>query len=255
MKYIIVACFPTGTLLHFWGSCCLICNLFNYLLLRFFPLALGWLSQCILPSCNVFSSYLVVYDHWPMHFLIFIYIGKPQRLWLEIPQRLWLEIPQRLRLVCFGFPQRLRLVFCWVTFLFILGNHKDWVEIPQRLWLSVQKGFILSFSTFSYYYWWPSSEAAEPLKCFYLFLLLFIIFLSHWSLWQPLEPYGHVLCNLAHSLRTGPSLSTPSFMSSIWGIATNWSKLDLCLHTQPLNRMTDFQKWGTVGFPGSRRVQ
>ena len=37
--------------------------------------------------------------------------------------------------------------------------------------------------------------------------------------------------------------------------ATNGSKFELCLHTQLLNRMTHFQKWGTTGFPGSRRVQ
>ena len=37
--------------------------------------------------------------------------------------------------------------------------------------------------------------------------------------------------------------------------ATNGSKLDLCLHTQHLNRMSDCQKLGSDGFLGSSRVQ
>ena len=37
--------------------------------------------------------------------------------------------------------------------------------------------------------------------------------------------------------------------------ATNWSKLNVCLHTLLLNHMPHFPKWGIVGFPGSRLVQ
>src|SRR4029434_2601808 len=47
--------------------------------------------------------------------------------------------------------------------------------------------------------------------CLQLYLLL--LFLCHWSQWQPLEPYGNFFRNLAHSLRTVPTLLTPSFMS------------------------------------------
>ena len=69
MKYI-VACFSTGPLLHFWGSCCLNCNLFNYMLLWFFPLALIWFfttyASCLgYPQCLGQSR---CYDQWPMHF-------------------------------------------------------------------------------------------------------------------------------------------------------------------------------------------
>ena len=74
---------------------------------------------------------------------------------------------------------------------------------------------------------WP------PDCCLQQYLHIF----SHWSLWQPLEPYGKKFWNLAPSLSLVLSLYLPSFLSLIGA---------LYLH--------QLVKIGTVGFPGSRLV-
>ena len=91
------------------------------------------------------------------------------------------------------------------------------------------------------------------MKCFYFFLLLLQIFFSHWSIWQPLEPYGKKLWNLFH-VSHGGTLAPPTGQSWTCVYMRNlWTVWPICKNEVPLDSL-DEDKFNTPYDPDFKKT-
>ena len=133
MNYIIAACFPTGTPIHFLRFILFNCDLFNYMLLCFFPLALICFPQCMLHVLAAHNVLGLSRCLWSLTYALKALSWKS--FWIKASAK-WINVGLP-NYVLYTIELHQNFAFVSTELLYLLGTQ---IPINRQAWFHLLKG-------------------------------------------------------------------------------------------------------------------